>query len=50
VGWGVINMTYLLEDKGGNAMCVSATWNDPTKAVDNTAFSGLVAGLIHALP
>ncbi len=47
---GVINLTFLLEDKAGKATCVAATWNDPAKAVDNEAFVALVGALIQNLP
>jgi len=39
---GVINMTFLLQSDSKQWLTVSATWNDPDKAVDETRFAALV--------
>jgi hypothetical protein len=35
-------MTFLLESDSKQWLTVSATWNDPDKAVDETRFAALV--------
>lgn len=38
---GVLNLSWLLEDKQGRWFVVSASWNDPEKPVDESKFIGL---------
>ena len=46
---GVLNLTSYLVAKSGKHLCVSATWNNPQAALDESQFyllySGLLAGL-----
>ena len=47
---GVINLTFLLRRADGAWFVLTATWNNPAKAVDEAAFVGLVnrAGVLLA--
>jgi beta-lactamase class A len=46
---GVLNLTTALTDPDGRTYCVSATWNDPTQRLDETALSLLYSGLLQTL-
>jgi beta-lactamase class A len=46
---GVLNLTTALTAPDGRTYCVSATWNDPTQRLDETALSLLYSGLLQTL-
>lgn len=46
---GVLNLTTGLRSKNGKPYCVSATWNDPNRALDEIALTRLYSGLIEGL-
>ncbi|MDQ6767230.1 MAG: serine hydrolase [Candidatus Eremiobacteraeota bacterium] len=46
---GVLNLTTWLVAKGGQSYCVSATWNNANKALDETKFFGLYKSLLSVL-
>ena len=46
---GVINLTTSLKSSGGKTYCVSATWNNPEAALDETSFLTLYSGIIEGL-
>jgi hypothetical protein len=46
---GVVNLTTGLEAANGKRYCVSATWNNPAAAVDETRFFNLYGGVIEGL-
>ncbi len=47
---GVMNMTYLLQAKGGDWYVVTASWNDPAKEVEEGRFAGLIAKATELVP
>lgn len=47
---GVINMTYLLRDAKGDWYSMSASWCNPTSAVDDAKFATLVSTLLRMIP
>lgn len=46
---GVLNLTYLLQDRDGAWHVVAANWNDPANALDEARFVGLVGRAVQAL-
>ena len=46
---GAINMTYLLQSADGTWYALAATWNDPARALDESAFAALVQRTIYVL-
>ena len=46
---GVINLTYLLQSADGTWFALAATWNDPSRALDEAAFAALVQRTIYVL-
>lgn len=40
---GVIQMTHLVQTKGGDWICVSGTWNDVLKPVDSSRWSKIIS-------
>jgi hypothetical protein len=46
---GVINLTYLLQSADGVWFALAATWNDPTRTLDEAAFAALVQRTIYVL-
>jgi hypothetical protein len=43
---GVLNMSFLLRNREGRWLAVSATWNNPTAALDEPKFAALVGRLV----
>lgn len=46
---GVINLTTSLVSLSGKTYCVSATWNNPRAALDETSFLTLYSGILEGL-
>jgi hypothetical protein len=46
---GVINLTYLLKSANGEWFALVATWNDPSRTLDEAAFAALVQRTIYVL-
>ncbi|NJR40186.1 MAG: serine hydrolase [Leptolyngbyaceae cyanobacterium CSU_1_4] len=46
---GVINLTTSLVSLSGKTYCVSATWNNPEAALDETSFLTLYSGILEGL-
>jgi Beta-lactamase enzyme family len=46
---GVVNLTTWLVSPKGKNYCISATWNNPDEAVDETSFFTLYGGIIEGL-
>lgn len=46
---GVINLSWLLRDKDGRWFVVAASWNDPAKPIDESAFAALAARMLAML-
>ena len=46
---GVLSMTWLLRDKGGEWLCLSSSWNDPAHNLDEDRFFGLMGSALRAL-
>lgn len=46
---GAINMTYLLQSADGTWYALAATWNDPTRSLDEGKFAALVQRVIYVL-
>jgi len=47
---GVLNLTYLLQSRGGHWYALSATWNDPKAALDENKFFAAISGGFGLLP
>ncbi|MDG2535432.1 serine hydrolase [Sphingomonas sp. HITSZ_GF] len=47
---GVMNMSYLLQAKGGDWYVVTASWNDPAKEVEQGHFAALIARAAELVP
>jgi hypothetical protein len=43
---GVLSLTFLLESKAGTRACVSASWNNPWRAVSENLFFGVVEKIL----
>ena len=46
---GAINLTYLLKAADGEWFALAATWNDPSRALDERAFAAVVQRTIYVL-
>jgi len=46
---GAINLTYLLKSTDGTWFALAATWNDPSRALDEGAFAALIQRTIYVL-
>ena len=47
---GVLNMSFLLEKNDGTWYVLTASWNNPAKAVDEEAFGGLLERAAELIP
>ncbi|MBU3727918.1 MAG: serine hydrolase [Phycisphaerales bacterium] len=46
---GAINLTYLLKSSRGEWFALAATWNDPSRTLDEGAFAALIQRAIYVL-
>ena len=46
---GVLNLTFLLKSRDGQAYAVSAGWNNPKEVLDEARFFALAQSVLHLL-
>jgi hypothetical protein len=47
--WGATSMTTWLESKDGKSFCVSATWNETDRPIDQDTFENAYLVLINSV-